>query len=485
MLQACIGGGRVIANRENCYRYEKNANFVRDIKATMKKHWILLLLSLISAIPGASQSIKDYFYRRNYTVIDEYGRSWPTEKAINIIPLNRGDAQYEHRLSSDGSELKISYLYDEGSSFYSNWNTLASTTHKLEYQDDAIYSVSQRSYNPLSDSIDGNDRVAFIVLPGSTWEEKHQGDKYQCSSEWAYLSTKSSVYKAIKITKTLVGSQTSLDGVTEISYWAEGLGLVLRVYTTESGTKIDSYRINMESLAVISEDDYIKLNAWYSFVDEQENHLFYLRQLREDAYFYMESEFAKSILQRENGYEFVFKLTDGISFENVSTVAWPSVDRLYESTVTMTKNGVDEDQSFGDPFRWFLGAYRNLLRNTNFEYPYVTEPVSGRKYYCKLRDKYSVTETISSSFLTFKKGKNGYDLKKGDESIWKACGEKLQPYIANVRKEMDNPFDMLFAPNQLRIIKSTCANHTAYYVARRSWINSGYVYCEVDLLVID
>ena len=212
-----------------------------------------------------------------------------------------------------------------------------------------------------------------------------------------------------------------MDGIVENSYWAEGLGLVLTEHISTSGApKKDSYRINFDRLSVISEEEYTKLNAWYAFANEQDQYVFLLRQLREDAYFYMESEFAKSILQRENGYTFAFKLTDGISFENVSTVAWPSVDRLHESTVTMTKNGVDEDQSFGDPFRWFLGAYRNLLRNTNFEYPYVTEPVSGRKYYCKLRDKYSVTETISSSFLTFKKGKNGYDLKKGDESIWKA-----------------------------------------------------------------
>ncbi len=452
----------------------------------MKRYLLLVLFSLLAVIPGTAQSINVFFFRNSYSVVDEYGRSWWTEKAINIIPLNGGDAQYEHRLSNGGRELTSSYLFDDGNAFYSNWKTISSTTHDLDYQDNAIYSISQDFYRALGANSKGKDKITLLILPGAKWKESRGGDKYECSSDWAYLSSGSAVYKAIKISKTLVGSKTSLDGIVENSYWAEGLGLVLTEHISTSGApKKDSYRINFDRLSVISEEEYTKLNAWYAFANEQDQYVFLLRQLREDAYFYMESEFAKSILQRENGYTFAFKLTDGISFENVSTVAWPSVDRLHESTVTMTKNGVDEDQSFGDPFRWFLGAYRNLLRNTNFEYPYVTEPVSGRKYYCKLRDKYSVTETISSSFLTFKKGKNGYDLKKGDESIWKACGEKLQPYIANVRKEMDNPFDMLFAPNQLRIIKSTCANHTAYYVARRSWIDSGYVYCEVDLLVID
>lgn len=451
---------------------------------SMNKFWLTVVFALLSVMPGASQSIKDYFYQHRYTVVDEYGRRWPTDKAINIIPLNGGDAQYEHRLSSDGMELKSAYLFDDGNALISNWKTISSVTHKLDYQDNAIYSISQSTYNPLTDSRTSKDRITLIALPGASWVESQNGDKYECSTEWAYLSTGSAAYKAIKVTKSLIGSNTSLDGIVQNSYWAEGLGLVLVEHITSGVAKKDSYRINFDNISFISDDQYIKQEAWYKFVDEQDQFEYRLRQLREDSYFFMESEFAKAILEDAGNHGLSFECPDAIDRQNVSTAEWPTVSSEHKSTVFMDKDGVDRDRSYGDPFRWFIKAYQRLEQRSNYSYPYIIESVSGNKYYPNLKDEYSLKEISTSYILTFKKGRNGYDLKKGNEAVWEACKEKLQPFIADIKKDMDNPLDMLFAPNQLRIIKSTCGAHTAYYVAKKPWIDYGVVHCNLELLLV-
>ena len=450
----------------------------------MNKYWLPIAFSLLSVIPGASQSIKDYFYQHSYLVVDEYGRRWPTEKAINIIPLNGGDAQYEHRLSSDEMQLTSAYLFDDGNAFVTNWKTVSSVTHKLDYQENAIYSVSQSSYNPLTERKNSNDRITLIALPGESWKESQNGDKYECSTEWAYLSTGSAVYKAIKVSKKLVGSNTSLDGIVQNSYWAEGLGLVLVEHVSSGISKKDNYRINFEKVSLISEEQYIKQDAWYTFVNEQDQYQYHLRQLNEDAYFFMESEYAKAILEESAKYSFSFKCPDGVNIQNVEVSEWPTSYREYESTVSMNRNGVDDDRSSGDPFRWYLNAFRKLRQSSGFDYPYMVESVSGNKYYPDLRDKYSLKEIYTSYILTFKKGRNGYDLKKGNESVWEACKEELQPFIADAKKQMENPLELLFSPNQLRIIKSTCGSHTAYYVAKRPRFDYGTIRCDAELLLI-
>ncbi len=450
----------------------------------MNKYWLAAVFALLSVFSGASQSINSFFYRHSYVVSDEYGRAWRTEKAINIIPLKGLDAQYEHQLSPDDRVLTSSYLVDDGNAFVSNWKTVSSVTHQLDYRDNAIYSVSQKTYNPISGVKSTNDRIVLIASPGESWKESQNGDKYECSADWVYLSNKSSVYKAIRVTKKLVGTNTSLDGGVQNSYWAEGLGLVLTELVTSDDKRKESYRINFDNVSFISEDQYIKQNAWNAFVDEQDQYVLLLRQLRENAYFFMQSEYYLAILEDAAKHSFSFPLPDGVDSQTVASADLPTRSIDYESIVSLNRNGVNENQSSGEPYQWFLNAYRRLQQKTSFDYPYVIEPVSGNKYYPKLRDTYTAKMTTTSYVLTFKKGKNGYVLKKGDEFVWEACREELQPYIADNKNQMDNPLDILFTSPQLRIIKCICGNHTAYYVVKKCHIDYGIVYCDADLLLI-
>lgn len=229
--------------------------------------------------------------------------------------------------------MTSAYLVDGGNAFVTNWKTLSSVTHQLDYQDNAIYSVSQKSYNQISGRNNAKDRITLIALPGASWEEKQNGDKFKYSSEWVYFSNKSSVYKAIKISKKLVGTNTSLDGGIMNFYWAEGLGLVLTEFVTSSGTKKESYRINFDRMSFMSENQYIKQNAWDAFVDEQDQYVLLLRQLREDAYHFMESEYALAILEDAATHSFRFDLPDGVI--SLAEAEFPIKTEDFESTVSL------------------------------------------------------------------------------------------------------------------------------------------------------
>lgn len=444
----------------------------------MKKYYIALFLSLYT-ISGYAQTVKDYFFKQDYSFIAE-GRRWFTDKAVNVATATTKDSQYEYILSNDETKLKRTYLIDEGG-WYSNWKTLSTEVHLLQCEEDAIYSVSQEYNNALNHKV-CKDKIILVAIPEPNeprkWKEKNNGDEYDCAAEWTYLSNNDQVYKTIKISKRLIAPKSSLDGTVEISYWAEGEGLVILKHALNGYDKIDSYRINFESFSEISEEQYQKLNAWYKFSEEQDNYLYALKAMNEPAYYLMESEFAFSIMGCYKSRHFVFDY-----FDKYESQDWPSTNIEHESIVYLRNNAVDTDRSTGEPDGWYEDAYSKVKHTAGFEYPTLTEPISGMKYQCRLKDQYHVSESIKSYVLTFKKSKDGYVLKKGDEETWNLCKEQLQPYIKAAKSQQYDVLDQIITPAQLRIIKSECCGHTAYYVVTETSVSYDRIYCKSDFIL--
>lgn len=98
------------------------------------------------------------------------------------------------------------------------------TIYAYDISDDAVISTGQLYSNFLGESR-RNDRITILKLPSkqNTWIEYNKGEKYECKSEWVYVSYKNNegksvIQKAVKMTKSTV---VKLKTITEFSYWTK------------------------------------------------------------------------------------------------------------------------------------------------------------------------------------------------------------------------------------------------------------------------
>ena len=179
----------------------------------MKKILFVVISAVLTLAIQAQEKVSDYFYPKysqEYTWLPE--SDFPQE--LEIIVSYRGWEQ----VIQEKLRMTDQNGYPMGSSI---------TIYAYDIFDDAVISTGQLYSSFLGESR-RNDRITILKLPSkqNTWIEYNKGDKYECKSEWVYVSYKNNkgksvIQKAVKMTKSTVVKLNKVKTVTDFSYWTK------------------------------------------------------------------------------------------------------------------------------------------------------------------------------------------------------------------------------------------------------------------------
>lgn len=179
----------------------------------MKKILFVVISAILTLAIQAQEKVSDYFYPKysqEYTWLPE--SDFPQE--LEIIVSSRG----WERVIQEKLRMTDQYGYPMGSTI---------TIYAYDISDDAVISTGQLYSNFLGESR-RNDRITILKLPSkqNTWIEYNKGDKYECKSEWVYVSYKNNkgksvIQKAVKMTKSTVVKLNKVKTITDFSYWTK------------------------------------------------------------------------------------------------------------------------------------------------------------------------------------------------------------------------------------------------------------------------
>ena len=179
----------------------------------MKKILFVVISAVLTLAIQAQEKVSDYFYPKysqEYTWLPE--SDFPQE--LEIIVSSRG----WERVIQEKLRMTDQNGYPMGSSI---------TIYAYDIFDDAVISTGQLYSSFLGESR-RNDRITILKLPSkqNTWIEYNKGEKYECKSEWVYVSYKNNkgksvIQKAVKMTKSTVVKLNKVKTVTDFSYWTK------------------------------------------------------------------------------------------------------------------------------------------------------------------------------------------------------------------------------------------------------------------------
>ena len=179
----------------------------------MKKILFVVISAVLTLAIQAQEKVSDYFYPKysqEYTWAPE--SDFPQE--LEIIVSYRGWEQ----VIQEKLRMTDQNGYPMGSSI---------TIYAYDISDDAVISTGQLYSNFLGESR-RNDRITILKLPSkqNTWIEYNKGEKYECKSEWVYVSYKNNkgksvIQKAVKMTKSTVVKLYKVQTITDFSYWTK------------------------------------------------------------------------------------------------------------------------------------------------------------------------------------------------------------------------------------------------------------------------
>lgn len=179
----------------------------------MKKILFVVISAVLTLAIQAQEKVSDYFYPKysqEYTWLPE--SDLPQE--LEIIVSYRGWEQViqeKLRMTDQNGYPMVSII----------------TLYAYDISDDAVISTGQL-YSGLLGESRRNDRITILKLPSkqNTWIEYKVGDKYECKSEWVYVSYKNNkgksvIQKAVKMTKSTVVKLNKVKTITDFSYWTK------------------------------------------------------------------------------------------------------------------------------------------------------------------------------------------------------------------------------------------------------------------------
>lgn len=180
----------------------------------MKKILFVVISAVLTLAVQAQEQVSDYFYQngfQEYTWMPE--SDYPQDLEIRVDYYGWEPVIHEKLRITD----QYGYL---GSTI---------TVYAYDISDDAVISTGQLYSNILGDKSRGNDRITILKLPSkqNTWIEYKNGAKYECKSEWVYVSYKNNkgksvIQKAVKMTKSTVAKLSNkFKTSTEFSYWTK------------------------------------------------------------------------------------------------------------------------------------------------------------------------------------------------------------------------------------------------------------------------
>ena len=179
----------------------------------MKKILFLVISAVLTLAIQAQEKVSDYFYPKysqEYTWFPESNSPWELEITVSYRGWEQVIQEKLRMTDQNG--------YPMGSTI---------TIYAYDISDDAVISTGQLYSSFLGESR-RNDRITILKLPSkqNTWIEYNKGDKYECKSEWVYVSYKNNkgksvIQKAVKMTKSTVVKLNKVKTVTDFSYWTK------------------------------------------------------------------------------------------------------------------------------------------------------------------------------------------------------------------------------------------------------------------------
>ena len=195
----------------------------------------VLMLALFGLFPftAKSQSVKEFFYPENKTIIIRHS----DKGKINYDSNNFIDNQI--RYDSKLGELANTYMYQGRSP--------SSSVKKIEVTSNTIVSTAEQSTNMITGESYSRERVTMLRLPDIgktiTWAK----DGETCTATLVNLQIEVNNEKKTIVAIKVENKKTEVNWGDLIEYWGKGSGLVLSV--TNSGVLNYNTSIGLTSLS--------------------------------------------------------------------------------------------------------------------------------------------------------------------------------------------------------------------------------------------
>ena len=217
----------------------------------MKKILLITFSVALSFAIQAQEKVSDYFYQKRFQEYTWFPDSdCPQDLEITV------DYRGWEPVIQEKLRMTDQNGYSMGSSI---------TIYAYDISDNSVISTGQLYSNFLGEKR-SNDRITILRLPSkkNTWIEYNKGEKYDCKSEWVYVSYKTNkgkvvIQKAIKMTKSTVVNLNKVTTVTEFSYWTKN-GEIASLGKWESNTptmkRIANFISTDEPIKEVSKQEY-------------------------------------------------------------------------------------------------------------------------------------------------------------------------------------------------------------------------------------
>ena len=217
----------------------------------MKKILLITFSVALSFAIQAQEKVSDYFYQKRFQEYTWFPDSdCPQDLEITV----------DYRGWEPVIQEKLRMTDQNG---YSMGSFI--TIYAYDISDNSVISTGQLYSNFLGEKR-SNDRITILRLPSkkNTWIEYNKGEKYDCKSEWVYVSYKTNkgkvvIQKAIKMTKSTVVNLNKVTTVTEFSYWTKN-GEIASLGKWESNTptmkRIANFISTDEPIKEVSKQEY-------------------------------------------------------------------------------------------------------------------------------------------------------------------------------------------------------------------------------------
>ena len=377
----------------------------------MKKHYLWLLLVACSI--SAQGQVQNYFFKDGhfYRYICFPGLNVPQERKVTLEYYGYTPVIWEKTemwIKGDYCSSTITYAYD--------------------VSQDIVESTGQIYSTILGTKTKRNDRLTILALPSSRphWVEYNKGEKYDCASNWVYVSYQTNegesvVAKAIRISKTtMITIKGKSINSTEFSYWTEADARIATCGywdTTKEICVIElaSFISTYPRIKEVSEKEYkaylsekAKREAEKERARKEKQYQEFVRNLKPQSLEKSNKEAASKIesffLQLEQQrYEKLIR--EGLS-------KWSGYSELYIEFPTESELHIEAPEDEKDTIASFIS---DLMRTNILQLPvFVTEPATGRK--CEVLQFLKIKKYVNVVSYTF-------DVVKQKDS-WRMANKK-------------------------------------------------------------
>lgn len=379
----------------------------------MKKHYLWLLLVACSI--SAQGQVQNYFFKEGhfYRYIFMPESDYPQNREVTF-----------------GYYGYTPVMQEKTDMWIDGYNCSSTTTYAYDIMQTIVESTGQ-IYSSIIGKSKRNDHLTILALPSSRphWVEYNKGEKYDCTSNWVYISYQTNkgesvVAKAIRISKTtMITIEGKSINSTEFSYWTEADARIVTYGYWDTPKEISvielaSFISTYPRIKEVSEKEYKAYLSEKAKREEEKERARKEKQYQEFVRNLKPQSLEKSNKEAASKIESFFLQLEQQRYEKLireGLSKWSGYSELYIEFPTESEMYIEAPEDEKDTIASFIS---DLMRTNILQLPvFVTEPATGRK--CEVLQFLKIKKYVNVVSYTFGvvKQKDSWRMANKKESL--------------------------------------------------------------------